>query len=232
MTTAWLAYKYVAVSIMLAEINYCAEKLRLPIQLPVERTHLEVQSVSPPNLFPFGGRLDTKDFSFSFAEDGRLQYIYALPPRNQSTPPKKRSHKNDASLLTTNEAYCLASNWLYAMSVDVRELQRTNHLDIYRPIEWDGEKNKEPRSVFHVEWGPRNRTIAEASIGVRSRTLRYLRLEDTSFSKRPPVTIKEREKLLSIPDEEFLKLDEKGKQDLVKRFWPAADRRQLSKISG
>jgi hypothetical protein len=46
-----LAYKYVALSIMLAEINFCAKRLNLPIRLPLSEKDIQPEShVSPPRL--------------------------------------------------------------------------------------------------------------------------------------------------------------------------------------
>jgi hypothetical protein len=47
-----LAYKYVAVAVMLAEINYCAGRLHLPIDLPIKEQDVKA-AVFPPRAIGF-----------------------------------------------------------------------------------------------------------------------------------------------------------------------------------
>lgn len=213
-----LAYKYVAIAAMLAEINFCARELQLPTKLPIERSQLKVSHVTGPEVDNFGGRLDTVDYSFAFAEDGRLQYIYWVfsPP---TAAELGRSRKRpQPTLLSTNQAYQAATNWLRALEYDLRELERTNGLEIYQPIAWDGVRNRGVRPLFIVQWGPRGHLKAEVAVSGRSGRLRYLRLEDTTFSLRPSPLIKNREALLNVPDEDFLALTEKEREAFAKRF--------------
>jgi hypothetical protein len=73
-----LAYKSVAVALMLVEINFCAGRLNLPDQLPIKESALRAQAIFPPRVIGFVGRLDTEKYSFSFAKDGRLRFITKL----------------------------------------------------------------------------------------------------------------------------------------------------------
>src|SRR6266404_5549070 len=73
-----LAYKYAAVAVMLAEINYCANKLELPIELPTSAASLRTEHVSRPFLTGFGGTLETETFSFVFFRSGRIRQIVRI----------------------------------------------------------------------------------------------------------------------------------------------------------
>jgi hypothetical protein len=67
-----LAYKYVATVLMLAEANFCAERLHLRTNLPIEQSHIRQVYVGPPRLLQCLGSIDTDHYSFGFGESGRL----------------------------------------------------------------------------------------------------------------------------------------------------------------
>jgi hypothetical protein len=71
-----LACKFVATTLMLAEVNHCASRLQLPINLPVKEQDVRVMVFRPK--LPAFGRMDTADFSFSFGKSGRLIFITRL----------------------------------------------------------------------------------------------------------------------------------------------------------
>src|SRR5437899_2613439 len=129
-----LAYKYVALSIMLAEANYYASHLKLPIDLPIRQQDLTANHVSPPRQMGFAGRIDTQQFSFGFGgalgqETGTLRFVVRLN-RFEKIPQRELNQKwaKMKSLINKNEAYTLATNWLAAVSVDVQSLEKG-----YRP---------------------------------------------------------------------------------------------------
>jgi hypothetical protein len=79
-----LAYKYVAVTLMLAEINFCASRLHLPVDLPIKEQDVKAAVFPPSRAISFAGRIDTKDYSFTFAKSGRLRFITKLEDGYQS----------------------------------------------------------------------------------------------------------------------------------------------------
>jgi len=121
-----LAYKYVAVTLMLAEINFCAGRLHLPAGLPIKEQNLRAEAVFPPRIIGFAGRLDTDKYSFSFAKSGRLRFITKLDSGrgNQTMREYLEGLAKTPSIINTNEAYRLATNWLAAMDVDLQRLEK------------------------------------------------------------------------------------------------------------
>jgi hypothetical protein len=217
----FLAYKYVAIIAMLAEVNFCADKLELPGGHPILPNQLRVASVAPPKIMNFGGRLDSERYSFCFSETGRLRYITKLNPFGDlNVADQNRALSRERSLINTNDAYTLATNWLALMAVDVRELQKTNVVEVQQRFCYSEEatSGKVLLPIWYVKWGMWSDPTVNVSIDGRNKELLYLRLEDDSFSKRPVGLIRDREKLLSIPDDEFMKYSSAQQSNLVTQF--------------
>src|SRR5689334_19644076 len=132
-----MAYRYVAVVVLLAEADFNADKLNLPIQRPISETQVTQKLLNTPRMArdgAFGGRIDLPEYSF--AEGGSSPYHvvirldrdgYSAYPYG-SLPIMARSEKlsHEKSVIGTNEAYQLATNWFTAIDVDVQELEKTN----------------------------------------------------------------------------------------------------------
>ncbi len=95
MTPLRLAYKYVAIAVMMAEINHCAIWLHLPMDLRVKNSDIRVARVSDPRIrsrsehrrteYGFSGLIDTEKYLFSFPagifshpSPGKLRFITRL----------------------------------------------------------------------------------------------------------------------------------------------------------
>jgi hypothetical protein len=222
-----LAYKFVATAVMLMEINHCASQLQLPVRLPLKESDVRV-AVFPPKVIGFAGRVDTTNFSFSFAKSGRLRFITRLENGYQAYSTTKAQGDlrtseflpqlvSVHSTIDTNGAYKLATNWLAKIDVDVARLQHDNpaistqqSLNGYGPI-----------PVFYVDWGQfqqRSGPAVRVMIAGDTKDILYLRQEDDSYSRRPTELIKGVDKLLAIPDEEFLKYSPLERSNLIASF--------------
>src|SRR6266446_4986336 len=120
-----LAYKYVALAIMLGEINYFVSQLQLPIDRPVSERDLKAQFFVDPRRMPLSGRLDTKEYSFSIGE-GRLCFVTNLQENRGEMSMREYNEKLSKikSLVDTNLAYQIARDWLNAVNVNVGRLER------------------------------------------------------------------------------------------------------------
>jgi hypothetical protein len=149
------------------------------------------------------------------------------------------------STINTNDAYRIATNWLLAMDVDLLRLEKDHpstirqqslipwsenekiRVDVGGNISLVGNTNKEiPLPLFNVDWGnggqdkwghPMGPVVDIMISGINGELLK-LRQEDDSYSKRPVSLIKDVDKLLAIPDEEFLKYSPLERSNLVVRF--------------
>ena len=112
-----LGYRYVAIAVMIMEINHCVTALRLPSEARVEPNLLRTAYVSPPQL-GFGGALETDAFCYIFRRSGRIREISRIN-RFGDVPLRELQWRQSRmkSLITTNEAYELATNWLAGISV-------------------------------------------------------------------------------------------------------------------
>lgn len=226
-----LAYKYVAVSMMLAEANFCSEALHLPSNSPIQREQIRQEYVGPPRLVRSLGSIDTDQYSFGFSESGRLRFVTRLNAFGKK--PMREIHLELAekkSAIDANQAYTLATNRLVAMSVDVAALEKKfqgkvqqrffySNGDPSPPLKATTQKINLP--IFDVTWGDPDSSNSPAIIvtiyGV-TKELLQIRQNDESFSRRPARTLKNAERLLSIPDSEFLKYTPERRAELVMKF--------------
>jgi len=198
------AYKAVALQLMLGEANHFAEALKLPAPLPIGISQLADAYVSPPK-FGLGGSLQTTNFAFTFHE-GRLHSIVRLDVLHGPEPLRDIFDRlsQQATLVDSNGAYRLATQWLSAASVDVETMVRKYPKEISqrryaanapredRTLPKSG-KDK-PLPIYDVKWRDSSRPeyIAGAikvSILAASNQLLALEIGDFSFSIRPPVVV-------------------------------------------
>jgi hypothetical protein len=72
--------------------------------------------------------------------------------------------------------------------------------------------------IFDVIWGDRRHPVIDIKISGVNGELLELRQEDDSYSRRPADLIRNLNKLLAIPDEEFLKYTPEQRSNLVSEF--------------
>ena len=224
-----LAYKYVAVAAMLAEINHCADRLQLPAERPIGQESLKLIHVANPYVTGFGGTLETTNYSFVFFKDGKLRRIQRIN-RFERIPLRElqleQSHLK--SLISTNDAYQLATNWLTAISIDIVALENRYHWSVEQKFFYpdatslDDPPEKRKRIVllpiFHVSWGDKSKPAVMVSIFGPTKEMLGIYQNDDSFSQRPKDLLKDTDALLAIPDEEFLKYSPTERSNLVVRF--------------
>jgi hypothetical protein len=212
-----MAYKAVAIERMLSEANYFAEQLHLPIEQPITLVDAQSAYVRPPRV-GFGGVIQTKRFSFSFPNpnEGKLCYITRqtirdghdvldLYPELARTP----------SLVDSNGAYQLATQWLTSVAVDVPSLQQKYPVNVRQWFFWGKPENlpkdqwsmpqitstnKTMLPIFDVRWGEGDTPPVKVTVLGSTKELLELRMEDCSFSKRTPIVITNAMELDSIPD--------------------------------
>jgi hypothetical protein len=199
-----LAYKYVSIALMLAEANTAAGKLRLRAQLPMEQSELRRVYVGPPRLMRFLGSIDTEDYSFGFAQSGRLRFITKLHAFGDEALPQlqKRLAKVEANM-STNTAIELATNWLAALSVDLKTLETQNPRTARQHFFYGRGQERILLPLFDVLWGDPAKPAVIVTIYGPTGELLQLRQNDESFSRRPARALPNVESLLAIPDADF-----------------------------
>jgi hypothetical protein len=220
-----LAYKFVASAVMLAEVNYCANELHLPVNLPIREQDVQATLVFHPRVIGFAGRIDAKGYSFSFAKSGRLRYVTGMHDDRgkESIAEYHQQLSHLKSIIDADDAYRLATNCLESIDVDVVRLEKerppiVQQLLFDSPSEGKSTNTKVLLPLFDVRWGNRTNPTIRVSISGVTGGLLVLRQEDDSYSKRPASLIKDVDELLAIPDEEFLKYSLLERNNLVARF--------------
>jgi len=220
-----LAYKSVAIAVMLAEANFCANRLQLPVKLPIESQDIQNAMVAPPRRHVFMGRIDADDYVFSFARTGRLRFIINLKYEQGDKP--LRQYLEDLakfpSKISANDAYRMATNWLSAIDLDMARLEK-EHPSVVRQQSFrswpeDGKASREILlPLFDVKWGDWNNPSVDIRLSGATGELISLRQEDFSYSKRPEVLINDMDVLWAIRDEDYAKSSPAERSNLLVRF--------------
>lgn len=211
-----LAYKYIAIVLMLADINLCAERLHLKAALPIKEVDAKEIYVAPPRILKFMGAVDTTNYSFGFSESGRLRFITEVQPFGADPLPEiqKRLGKIQTSM-TTNEVYSLATNWMEAMSIDVPALEKAYSKTVRQHFYHGQGGHIINLPIYDAFWGRPEKPAVIVTIYAPTKELLQLRQNDESFSKRAPRVLQNIDALLAIPDGEFLKLTSSQRSNLL-----------------
>lgn len=241
------AYKYVALMVMLAEANFFAEKTCLPRNHPiVEQDMRPGGHVSPPRLMGFGGSLLTDDYFFGFGKGGLANFKKRGFEPDNETMIRERNFRfaELPSSIGTNEAYQLATNWLAAIDVDVRALEKKYPPKVTQRKFYPDAKGLNDLGertlilpIFDLQWGSipissggKEYPMPALSLTIFGPTKELIEfhLMDRDLSRRP-VPIKDFEKLLAIPDSQFGMFSISQKGDLVTRSVDPEFQRLISK---
>jgi hypothetical protein len=207
-----LAYKMAILQLALPEVNFVSKQLNLPTPHPIQMADMREAMVSPPQMKNLGVLVETTNFVFNFA-NGKLHLIVNKEKNIESVDlyPK---WANTPSLISSNGAYQLATQWLTAIEVDVGALKRKygSQLNVEQAFFWNqpgievhhppGDTNKTMLPIFNVTWGDGTKTEYPVQIRILGTTkeLMGLTLGDPSLSRRPPLFITNALELNNTPD--------------------------------
>jgi hypothetical protein len=225
-----LAYKFVAFALMLAEVNSFCERAGLRTGQTFTRADIREGSHVGPARFPeIGGSILTDEYFFGFGR-GHLANFYRRDFKattEQSIQARNVELSKTSSLVDTNGAYNIATNWLRALGIDVSAVEGKYRRNI---IQWrfypeGADERAVPLPVYQVEWrGNVFRTSARETavvtvtvLGATKGVVEHHILDDSLFL-RPALQISEREHLLSIPDAEFQTFTTTQQSNLIARF--------------
>jgi hypothetical protein len=218
-----LAYKWVAVAAMLAEMNFCSDRLNLPIKHPIDQGDIGTGVVFPRGQsIGIEGRLDSDDYMFSFVGAGRLSLIVRLHMWDGAS--LHDLHEKLAlvrTIVDTNGAYQIARNGLVAIDVDVERLERENPVRVEQRSFYSvdgGQTHLVSLPLIDVKWGDWARPAVSAVVAGNSGDLLALQQLDDSYSRRPQELLRDVDALLAISDEEFLKFTPEQRTNLLTRF--------------
>lgn len=228
-----LAYKYVAMTLMLAEANFFCTTTGLHQDRPfIEQDLRNGGHVGPYNPRDFGGSLLTDKYLFGFGWGHLATFSKrGFKPLDSDKGVQARNLElaKFSSLIDTNAAHELATNWLTALGIDVPRLA-TKYRLVLTQWRYYPDGNTEGKAVilpvYDVEWRGhilrsqpgRETTVVRVTIfGATKELVNYLVLDDSLFL-RPRIAIKDAEKLLAIPDDEFRRYDSNQRSNLIVQF--------------
>ena len=240
-----MAYKLVASQMMVNEANFASDKLNLHDDQRFGLSNAVV-SVNPPLRGGFG-HVATPFYQYSFPGGGTIKQgtnangtIYSYPERGKLAYVSKKNpfgkYLNNfeeryevlpklTSLIDTNGAYNLATQWLAAISVNISSLEKKHKPqvsqeyfldspisveDLYQSIRTNGpgsisslsESNRVYLPIYNVTWGggvDDTPPIWVQIFGVTKEMI-HIRMEDTTFLMRQPIVITNAVELNTRPD--------------------------------
>ena len=241
-----LAYKSVMTAAMIGFVNHYAPRLNMPFDIPIKEQDIQLLGVTPPEcdktLTLYGGGIRVKNYSFSFS-DGCIQSPYAhftgyfsvtkleddgmtsfgvpmLKPREPSNSLMERASRMKYTI-NTNELYRSATNILVALEIDQNVFEKKNLLRVEQGV-FHSDRGLVPSPLIYIYWGkpelrdPSSNGIA-LEISAVSGDMLELNVGNASGCKGLPL-VKDMDKLLAIPDSEFLKYSDQERSNLVVRF--------------
>ena len=233
-----VAYKYVALAVMLTNCNLFVQETHLPLDHPLIQKDIILSrcSVNPPRLMGFGGSVVTEKYFFGFGHDHLANFWQweFRPNSEQGISQQYESWSTMTSQVGTNEVLQLVHNWLTGLGIDTVAMEEKYPCKItqkffYRKTDGNLEvqsTNIVQLPIFQIQWGSiplRGRpeySLPAATMTVFGPTKELIEyhLFDDALMLRPKLEIKDAEKLLTISNEVFYKFDEMQKSDLVEQF--------------
>jgi len=189
-----LAYKYVALAVLIAEANFNAERLDLPIPRPIKEEQLTFKLIAPTNILNLGfmGSIRTPQYMFSEGGDRRYRLLAKLDQEGYtelSGAVYNKILEHEKSLINTNQAYQLATNWLARIDVDVTALEKTNRWEVRQRWFYGEQGEQILLPVFFVKWGDWKEPTVVVNIDGRTKQFIEILQNDDSFSRRSPVLL-------------------------------------------
>ena len=223
------AYNFVAMMLMLAEAGFFGSVMELPGGGAfTERDVRRGSHVGPPVLGHISGSILAGEHFFGFWQ-GHLANFHkrGFMPQDSDQAIRNRNLElaKFPSLIDTNGAYELATNRLAAYGIDIRALETKYRRNI---VQWKfyPEGREGPillLPVYRVEWlgfilrtqTNRERAVVSVDIFGATREVVEFHVLDDSLFLRPPIQIKNLEKLMAISDAEFAGYDAIQKSNLI-----------------
>jgi len=197
------AYQAAAAQLMIGQANFVAKQLNLPDVIPTTTNQLKFCDVNSPAL-GVNGDVGTSNYVFNF-EQGQLNSIRKVDWLQKIRPPTRDlpSLAERPTLMDTNGAHKLATQWLAKLSIDVARLELKLPGHVYqiptRRTGVDGSNlpgvsNIVTTPLFLVTWGdkpPPFDLVNPIRMKILGTTKELLELDirDTSFFQHPPLQV-------------------------------------------
>ena len=239
---------FVATSLMMNQANEMSKSLELPStkaittqDIKYEISYIAVDKKAPTNENNLlTGCIETDQYSFHF-RGGYFRGFHMKEISLLSTTNISESYPAGISVLkdtlTTNDVYSTSTNILGKMNVNLERLNSDSKVKIYELNYPRTKERMAEMQVFTITWTksvPKSRRSSE-KMPLNAATLTFDRKSgqlikcdvansttetNSPFSIPPPTRLINIQELLSVPNEEFPKMDATQKSNLLKRFVP------------
>ena len=220
------AYQTAALQLMVGRANFAAKQLDLKEPLPIVISANTNRSEVMPPPMGIGGMILTSNYNFEFNRGylvgvGKMKWLDNVSPSITNT----LELADQPSLIDTNSAYQLATQWLAKISVDVPKLERTFPPRIFQPAGRPrdangnflaGATNTISIPLYLIGWGdlregflrtnrlerslpplrPNGLDAVYVQILGTTRELLTLHIRDTNFFMQPPLILTNAAELL------------------------------------
>ena len=186
-------YEREALRLVIQEANRVATELRLPDKLPITERDLVRRYMSPPAMAKITtavGNVATSNYAYYVSIDRKFCFLEGM----HQDADRRHWHSQYAwpvSLIDTNAAYQLATQWLSAASMDVEGLNRDCILHIHTYTEDNRQEHAERfLPVYWVYWTKGSEghgSVASVELFTPTKTLMQLRVEDPKYILRKPL---------------------------------------------
>ncbi len=229
---------------MLFQANWFCQTLGLPRSREFSLANVrQGSSIGPIGTNDFGGSLLTDDYFFGF-DAGHIANVVKQGHQPQTDADVKRQNielSQHASLIDTNGAVKLATNWLARAGVKLSVLQTNYTMSVtqwrffswYQPTNGFGATSKDVvlLPIYDVVWsgeyirkghirhhGP----VVKVTVSGITKEMWEYHVYAEQLTDTPPIEVKQLEKVLAIPDAEFEAYDDLQRSNFVAQYGNAS----------
>jgi len=187
-------YQQEALNALIGEANQIARKLGLDEHLPITLTNLVAFFVLPRqgNLaWKAVGTIGTHNYSYYASKDNKFCYLERTNPEAEVAK-WRQQYLWPISRMDTNGAYCLATQWLSAVSIDVTALNRDCNLRVQALTPQGRKEGARFLPLYTVYWVKRvggHGSTASVQLFAPTQTALHLRVEDPKYILRAPLVL-------------------------------------------
>ena len=186
-------YKLEAQRLLLQEANQIANVLNLDEQLPITESNVVRSFILPlvgARSWKAIGTISTRSYTYCVSKSNQFCYLMGRH-QEEDLHRWKTEYVWPVSRMDNNAAYQLATQWLSAISIDVKRLERECRLHVNAAVPQERAKRFVP--LYSVYWTSKERerrgSVASVQLFLPTKTLVQLHVEDPRYNLRVPIDV-------------------------------------------
>lgn len=243
-----MAYKYVLTAAIIAFVNHYASRLNLPFETPLKESQIQHIGIGGAEcdavMTHYGGGLRLNNYNIGLEDgffnnkyatftglftitkledDGKTSFGIPLLHLNEGANDLMERASRMPYTVTTNDLYRLATNYVNALEIDLQPFVAKTPLSV-RQGQFHSNRGLVPSPLMYVSWGkptlrdPWTNGFAFEISAVSGQLLEMNAGNACGCKGLPLLKLDEFPKLLAITDEEFLKMSDTERTNLLYRF--------------